>query len=70
MKKYTIFAGNFDGHGDALVQYCAHCQMEEVQGFAGSHWTPPLGKCSLQYEQSNMHTPFFFMVNLYKKGLV
>jgi hypothetical protein len=44
MKKWTIFAGHFDGCDGALVQYHAHCLMEEVQGFARSHWTPLLGK--------------------------
>ncbi len=41
MKKYTSFAGRFDGHGDAPVCYRAHCPMEEVQSFTRSHWTPP-----------------------------
>ncbi len=44
MNKYTYFAGRFDGHGNAPVRKCAHCPMEEVQGFTRSHWTPPLGK--------------------------
>jgi hypothetical protein len=48
MKKYTYFAGHSDGHGDAPVRYRAHRPMEKVQGFTGSHWTPPLGKYSLQ----------------------
>jgi hypothetical protein len=34
--------------------------MEEVQGFAGSHWTSPSGEYLGQYKQSDMHTPFFF----------
>jgi hypothetical protein len=47
MKKWANFAGHFDGRGDAPVCYRAHCQMEEVQGFGRSHWTPPSGKyCS------------------------
>ncbi len=28
--KYTYFAGRFEGHGDAPVQYRAHRVMEEV----------------------------------------
>jgi hypothetical protein len=37
MKKCTYFAGHFDDHGNAPVQYCTHCPMEEVQGFTRSH---------------------------------
>jgi hypothetical protein len=36
-KKWTNFAGYFDGPSSALVQYPAHCPMEEVQGFDRSH---------------------------------
>jgi hypothetical protein len=25
-----------------------HCLMQHVQGYTGSHWTPPLGDCSLR----------------------
>jgi hypothetical protein len=50
MKKYTYFAGNFDGHGNALVRYRAHCLMAmvEVQGFTRSHWMLPLSKFYVQ----------------------
>jgi hypothetical protein len=49
MKKYTYFAGHFDGHVDVLVRYRVHCLMEEVQGFTTSHWTlPPLGEYHVQ----------------------
>ncbi len=44
INKYTYFAGRFDGHGIAPVCKCAHCPLEEVQGFTRSHWTLPLGK--------------------------
>jgi hypothetical protein len=44
MKKWANFAGHFDEHGGAPVQYCTHRPMEEVQGFGRSHWTPPSGK--------------------------
>jgi hypothetical protein len=44
MKECIQFAGNFDGHGGAPVQYSAHCPIEEVQGFTRSHWTPPSSK--------------------------
>jgi hypothetical protein len=32
-------------HGDAAVRRGAHRPIEHVQGFTGSHWMPPLGKC-------------------------
>ncbi len=48
INKYTYFAGRFDGHGNAPVQYLVHCQMEEVQGFTRSHWTLPSGKYYVQ----------------------
>jgi hypothetical protein len=42
MKIYTYFAGHFAGHCDALVQYCVHPLMEEVQFFTKAtghhHW--------------------------------
>ncbi len=44
INKYTLFAGRFDGHRDAAVQYHAHRPVEEVQGLTRSHWMPPLGK--------------------------
>jgi hypothetical protein len=43
-KKWTNFAGHFDGCGDELVQYCAYHSMKKIQGFTRSHWTPPSGK--------------------------
>jgi hypothetical protein len=36
-KKYTSNAGNFDGHADMVVQCGAHCLMERICGFMGSH---------------------------------
>jgi hypothetical protein len=39
----TSSAGRFDGHGGAPEQYRWHCPMRHVQGYSGSHWTPPLG---------------------------
>jgi hypothetical protein len=44
INKCTYKAGRFDGHGNAPVRNCAHCPMEEVQGFTRSYWAPPLGK--------------------------
>jgi hypothetical protein len=38
-KKWTNFAGHFDGRDGALVRYRAHCPIEEVQGFGRSYWT-------------------------------
>jgi hypothetical protein len=59
-KKWTNFAGHFDGPGGVPVQYHGHCPMEEVQGFGRSHWTPPLGEYCDQQMQSIMHKPVFF----------
>jgi hypothetical protein len=44
-KKCKRIAGNFDCHADAAIQCGSHRPMEHVQGFTGSHWMPPLGKC-------------------------
>jgi hypothetical protein len=44
MKKWANFDGHVDGRGGVPKQYCAHCLVEEVQGFGRSHWTLPLGK--------------------------
>ncbi len=44
-EKCRWIAGDFDCHSDAAVQRGAHLPMEHVQGFTGSHWMPPLGKC-------------------------
>jgi hypothetical protein len=39
--KCTLSAGHFDGHGGVLEQYRQHSLMRHVQGYDGSHWTPP-----------------------------
>ncbi len=57
MKKYTYFAGCFNGHSNALVRYHAHCLMEEIQGYTRSHWTLPLGKYYVQYLKRDIPTP-------------
>ena len=44
-KKCRRIDGNFYCHGDAAVRRGAHRPIEHVQGFTGSHWMPPLGKC-------------------------
>jgi hypothetical protein len=48
MNKCTSSASHFDGHGGALVQYKAHQQMQHVQGYSGSHWTPASGNYSIR----------------------
>jgi hypothetical protein len=48
INKYTYQAGRFDGHGDVPVRNRVHCLMEEVQGFARSHWMLPSGKYYVQ----------------------
>jgi hypothetical protein len=44
-KKCRQIDGNFDGHGDAVVQRGVHRPMEHIQGFTRSHWMQPSGKC-------------------------
>jgi hypothetical protein len=46
--KCTSSAGRFDGHGGAPEQYRRHCPMQHIQGYSGSHWTPPLGNYLLR----------------------
>jgi hypothetical protein len=48
INKYTYKAGRFDYHGNAPVRNCAHCLMEEIQGFTRSHWTLPSGEYYVQ----------------------
>jgi hypothetical protein len=65
-KKWTNFAGNFDGHGGAPVQYCVHCPVEKVPGFGRSHWTMTLGEyCTDRCNWSASDGVFlsFFIVN-------
>jgi hypothetical protein len=45
VQKYT-FAGCFDGHGNAMVQWSAHQPIEQVHGFTQSHWIPLSDKYS------------------------
>jgi hypothetical protein len=40
------------------VQYGARCPIENVQGFAKSHWTPPLGNYSLCIAPAAALVPF------------
>jgi hypothetical protein len=44
-KRCMKIAGNFDHHGDALVQSGAHRSMKHIKGFTRSHWMPPSSKC-------------------------
>jgi hypothetical protein len=47
-EKCMMFAGHFNGHGNAPVQYQAHCPMKWDQGYSGSHWSMPPGEhCDL-----------------------
>jgi hypothetical protein len=39
----TSSSGRFDGLGGALQRYRRHHPMGHVQGYSGSHWTPPSG---------------------------
>jgi hypothetical protein len=41
--KCTSSAGRFDGHSSAPEGYTRHHLMQHVQGYSGSHWTPPSG---------------------------
>ena len=44
----TSAAAHFDGYVEALKQYMQHLPMQHVQGYTGSHWTPPSGDNSLR----------------------
>jgi hypothetical protein len=69
-KKWTSFAGHFDGHGGAPVHYRMYRLMEEVQGFTRKHWMPPLGEYYGQKHKRDMAMLFFFdvfIVNNLKK---
>jgi len=44
----TSVAAHFDGHAKALKRYMQHRPMQHVQGYTGSHWTPPSGDYSLR----------------------
>jgi hypothetical protein len=46
--KCTSVAGNFNGHGGALMQYGAHRSTQHDQGFTGSHRTPPSSNYSFR----------------------
>jgi hypothetical protein len=45
--KCPSVAGHFNDHGEALKQHMRHLPMQHVQGYTGSHWTPPSGNYSL-----------------------
>ena len=44
-QKCRQIAGDSDCHADAAVQRGAHRPIENIQGFARSHWMPPSGEC-------------------------
>jgi hypothetical protein len=46
--KCTSVVGHFDGHSGAPGQFRQHCPMRHVQGYLGSHWTPPSGNYLLR----------------------
>jgi hypothetical protein len=48
VSKCSTAVGHFDGHGGPLVRYEAHCPMQHVQGYSGSHWTPASGNYLLR----------------------
>jgi hypothetical protein len=46
--KCTSIAAHFEGLADAPERHRWHCLMRHVQGYFGSHWTPPSGDYSLR----------------------
>ena len=52
MNECTSGVGHLDGHADALKRYGAHCPIQHVQGYSGSHWTLPSGNYSLCIAQA------------------
>ena len=44
-KECRQIAGHFDGHCNAAVRCYPHRHMEHIQGYTGSHWMMPSGKC-------------------------
>jgi len=57
-KKYISLAGNFDGYGDAPVQYQAHLHMGLAQSFNLSHWTPQSVEYSLSIAPATAGVPY------------
>ena len=47
-KQIISFAGHFDRHGGAPVQYEAHRPMKHAPSYSGSHWMPQLGDYSFR----------------------
>jgi hypothetical protein len=43
-----LSTGRFDSHGGAPEKYRQHRPMRHVQGYSGSHWTPPSGNYLLR----------------------
>ena len=48
MNKCTSIMGHVDGQKAAFEQCIGHYPMEEIYGFAESHWMPQLGDYSLR----------------------
>jgi hypothetical protein len=50
MNECDSVACHFDGHAEVLKskRYMLHHLMQHVQGYTGSHWTPPSSNFLLQ----------------------
>jgi hypothetical protein len=46
MNECTSFAGHFGGHDDVPMQFWVHPPIQQIYGYPGCHWTPPLGEYS------------------------
>jgi hypothetical protein len=62
--KCTIITSRFDSRADVPVRYHALHPMEGVQGFDGSHWSPPLGKYCDRCMKSVTHMALFLIFSL------
>ena len=58
----TSFAGDFDGHGNAPVQYRAHWPMRCAQRFNLSHWTPQLVRYLLRISQATARIQYKLLI--------
>ncbi len=52
------YAGRFNGHCNAAVQYRVHRLMEEVQGFTRSHWMPLSASTCSDSNESDIAIPW------------
>ena len=58
-RQSTILASRFAGPGGPPVLYRAHHPTEGVQGYHGSHWSPPSGEYGGRYIPSVTHPEVF-----------